>query len=289
MDRTRKAEGSVSPLSYQDPSVALDFAVTPADRMSIDAPLRAGSGGAVDALLPSPQDDPASPLLGVGDALRAIPVVRAGWWYGPAKRSLDLAVCLAILPFVAPVAGLVAIAIRLDSRGPVIFRQTRIGRDGRPFQILKFRTLRADHDPHADRSFMEAFVRGHAGDLSDGVEHVVNKPIQPSTVTRVGRFLRKSSLDELPQIFNVLGGEMSLVGPRPNVPWEVDAYLDWHRERLEATPGITGLAQVRGRSCVTFDTIAAADIEYVRRRSLALDIEILWRTVVCLVSGDGAG
>ena len=213
----------------------------------------------------------------------------AGWLYGPAKRILDIILCLAILPIVLPLVGLIAIAVRIDSSGPVIFRQTRIGRQGRPFQILKFRTLSADHDQQADRAYMEAFIQGRTSELRDGVEHVVNKPIQPSTVTRVGRFLRKSSLDELPQIVNVLNGEMSLVGPRPNVPWEVDAYLDWHRERLEVTPGITGLAQVRGRSCVTFDTIAAADVEYVRRRSPWLDIEILWRTVVCLFNGDGAG
>lgn len=171
----------------------------------------------------------------------------------------------------------------------MIFRQTRIGRGGRPFQILKFRTLRADHDQEQDRAYMEAFIRGRTNDLGEADEHVVNKPIQPSTVTRVGRLLRRSSLDELPQIVNVLNGEMSIVGPRPNVPWEVDAYLDWHRERLEATPGITGLAQVRGRSCLTFDSIAAADIEYVRRRSWLLDLKILWLTVVCLFSGDGAG
>jgi lipopolysaccharide/colanic/teichoic acid biosynthesis glycosyltransferase len=209
--------------------------------------------------------------------------------YDGIKRAFDVVLCLVILPLVAPVAGIIAIMVRLDSTGPVIFRQTRIGRDGQPFQILKFRTLRADHDQQQDRAYMEAFIQGRTSEVGIEGEHVVNKPIDPVAVTRVGRVLRRTSLDELPQIVNVLNGEMSLVGPRPNVPWEVDAYLDWHRERLAAMPGITGLAQVRGRSCVTFDTIAAADIEYVRTRSPWLDAKILWQTVICIFTGDGAG
>jgi len=287
LDRARNAEDSISPLSFQE-TASLGYDIGTADPLGIDAAMPWG-GGADGTLVASAGDAAVADAASAAGVMAVLPAARAGWWYAPAKRVLDLGICLAILPILVPLAGLIAIAVRLDSSGPVIFRQTRIGRQGLPFQILKFRTLRADHDQQQDRRYMEAFIQGRANEFGESGEHVVNKPIQPSALTRVGRLLRRSSLDELPQIVNVWRGEMSLVGPRPNVPWEVDAYLDWHRERLEVTPGITGLAQVRGRSCVTFDTIAAADIEYVRRRSPWLDLEILWRTVVCLFSGDGGG
>jgi lipopolysaccharide/colanic/teichoic acid biosynthesis glycosyltransferase len=119
-------------------------------------------------------------------------------------------------------------------------------------------------------------------------ETSIHKPIQASEMTRVGRLLRRTSLDELPQIINVLKGEMSLVGPRPNVPWEVEEYKEWHKERLEALPGITGLAQVRGRSDITFDAIAKHDIEYIQQQSLLLDLKILWWTVLSVILADGA-
>ena len=116
----------------------------------------------------------------------------------------------------------------------------------------------------------------------------VYKPFTESQVTRVGRILRKTSLDELPQLWNILKGDMSLVGPRPNVPWEVEAYKNWHRDRLNVLPGITGLAQVRGRSAIDFDTIARHDIEYVRRISLGLDLHIAIKTISSVISGNGA-
>ncbi len=204
--------------------------------------------------------------------------------------------------------GLCALAVRLDSPGPAIFVQERIGKDGRPFKMYKFRTMRHNLDDSMHRAFMKAFVHGEigprsfafpnskafrrafavlaAGSESPGDE--VYKPLQASQVTRVGRFLRKTSLDELPQIFNVLRGEMSLVGPRPNVPWEVEEYQPWHHERLEVLPGITGLAQVRGRSGISFDTIVKYDIEYVENQSLSLDLKILFQTVMTVLSGRGS-
>jgi lipopolysaccharide/colanic/teichoic acid biosynthesis glycosyltransferase len=133
---------------------------------------------------------------------------------------------------------------------------------------------------------MKAFVNGQVGDNGDGKE--LYKPIQAAQVTRVGRILRKTSLDELPQLINVLRGEMSLVGPRPNVLWEFEEYKGWHNERLEVLPGITGLAQVQGRSGINFDSIVKYDIEYIERQSLRLDLEILWRTVVSVLLGKGA-
>jgi lipopolysaccharide/colanic/teichoic acid biosynthesis glycosyltransferase len=205
-----------------------------------------------------------------------------------AKRILDLAICLVALPAAAIVFGLIALAIRLDSPGSILFVQERVGYRGRPFSMFKFRTLRHDHDPAADTAFMQAFIRGHH-EWPVPTPTMINKPVSELEVTRVGRFLRRTSLDELPQIINILRGEMSVVGPRPNVPCEVEAYKEWHRERLEAVPGVTGLAQVRGRSWLSFEEIAVADIEYVRNQSLALDLRILVWTVRAVLGGGGAG
>jgi lipopolysaccharide/colanic/teichoic acid biosynthesis glycosyltransferase len=240
--------------------------------------------------------------------------------YHVAKRIMDLALCLLILPFALPLIGLLALLIRLDSPGPALFVQMRIGHGGRPFRMYKFRTMTHNLDDSFHRSFMKAFVKGQIGDEGENganrkkgangdahsafakafvnvTSHLgkkgnrngrIYKPIQVSQVTRVGRILRKTSLDELPQIFNVLKGEMSLVGPRPNVPWEVEEYQPWHYERLEVLPGITGLAQVEGRSSISFDTIVEYDIEYIEKQDLALDLRILWRTVSSVIYREGA-
>jgi lipopolysaccharide/colanic/teichoic acid biosynthesis glycosyltransferase len=136
---------------------------------------------------------------------------------------------------------------------------------------------------------MKAYINGDLDRKAGGTKPDLHKPFRETQVTRVGRILRKTSLDELPQVFNVLRGEMGLVGPRPNVPWEVEAYLVWHIERLECLPGITGLAQVRGRSGLTWDQMARYDIAYLRNKSLWLDLKILWWTVASTVNGRGAG
>lgn len=203
--------------------------------------------------------------------------------YQAVKRALDVILCLLILPFALPVMFGCALAIFFDSSGPIFFVQERIGKGGHPFRMVKFRTLRPNLDNSYCRSFMQAFVKGESGDEADC--NKIFKPVQASQITRVGRFLRKTSLDEVPQIINVLKGEMSLVGPRPNIPWEVEAYRPWHHERLEVLPGITGLAQVHGRSCIKFDTIVSYDIEYIERRSIELDLKILWWTVMPVFLG----
>jgi len=133
---------------------------------------------------------------------------------------------------------------------------------------------------------MKAYVRGTLEGVEDGSE--TYKPIKVDFITKVGRILRKTSLDELPQIFNVLKGEMSIVGPRPNVLWEVDEYRQWHHERFEVLPGMTGLAQVRGRSCIDFKSLVRYDIEYIENQSLALDIKILWWTFISILKAKGA-
>ena len=141
-------------------------------------------------------------------------------------------------------------------------------------------------DTTRHQAFMKAFVRGKIG--GEGEDKSVYKPYTDSQVTRVGRILRKTSLDELPQLINVLKGDMSLIGPRPNVLWEVESYKSWHMERLSVLPGITGLAQVNGRSAISFETIVRHDIEYARSQSLLLDLKILWKTFTSVAAGKGA-
>ncbi len=202
------------------------------------------------------------------------------------KRVLDVALSIVMLVVLLPVMLLIAVAIFIDSGWPILFIQERVGKHGKLFKMYKFRTMYPQPISEDHRAFMQAFVQGRIAGEKDG-KHIY-KPILPTQVTRVGRFLRKTSLDELPQIINVLQGTMSLVGPRPNVPWEVEVYKPWHYERLEVLPGITGLAQVYGRSTISFDYIAKYDIEYVENRSLALDLKILWKTIASVLSGEGA-
>jgi len=202
------------------------------------------------------------------------------------KRVTDLLVALFALLVTWPVFLIIALLIKVSSAGPALFVQTRIGKDGRPFGMYKFRTMRHRLDDADHRAFMQAFVRGeiHSREPS----RALYKPFDGSQLTRIGRLLRRSSLDELPQLLNVLKGEMSLVGPRPNVPWEVAAYKAWHTERLAVLPGMTGLAQINGRSSIVFDTIVEYDIAYVRNQHLWLDLNILWRTLATVRKPHGA-
>jgi lipopolysaccharide/colanic/teichoic acid biosynthesis glycosyltransferase len=209
--------------------------------------------------------------------------------YPIAKRMLDVGVCLVISPLIVLLVSIIAAAILLTSGRPIFFIQRRVGRNNRLFRIYKFRTLKPDYDESSGREFMKDFVHGRIG-RDDRIEgRRLYKPFDDTQVTGLGRILRKTSLDELPQILNVLLGNMSLVGPRPNVPWEVAAYKLWHNERLKVLPGITGLAQVRGRSCISFDDIVQCDIEYIEKQSLKLDLQILWLTVLSMFDGHGAG
>lgn len=194
-----------------------------------------------------------------------------------AKRALDLTASAALILCLAPALLLVAAVIRLDSRGPVLFRQTRIGRNGRAFTIFKFRTM------HTDAAERLAEIRA----LSDRAG-ICFKSRHDPRVTRVGRLLRRFSVDELPQVFNVLFGTMSLVGPRPALPTEVAAYPARALERLAAKPGITGLWQVSGRADIGFDKMVDMDIAYVRSRGILLDVMLLLLTARAVVSGRGA-
>jgi lipopolysaccharide/colanic/teichoic acid biosynthesis glycosyltransferase len=201
---------------------------------------------------------------------------------------IDLAVCILLLPILLIVIPVISLLIMLESEGPAIFIQERIGLSGKRFRVYKFRTMVCNRSNEEERNYMKKYISGQMVNTSNE-EKALHKPIQKKDITRLGWILRKSSLDELPQILNVLKGEMSLIGPRPNVNWEVEHYKSWHYERLNTLPGITGLAQVMGRSSISFDQIARFDIQYVRNQNLWMDIQIVWRTFQTVFSGKGAG
>jgi exopolysaccharide biosynthesis polyprenyl glycosylphosphotransferase len=206
------------------------------------------------------------------------------------KRAVDLVASLALVVVLGPVLAAIAIAIRLTSPGPIIFRQERLGQHGRTFTLYKFRSMYAKCDPRLHVEYVKRFIAGTAEAHADaGTNGVVYKLTRDPRVTPVGAFLRRTSLDELPQLFNVLKGEMSLVGPRPPIAYELEAYDLWHRRRvLEAKPGITGLWQVTGRSRMRFDDMVRLDLEYAKAWSLWLDLKILLRTARVVLSGAGA-
>jgi lipopolysaccharide/colanic/teichoic acid biosynthesis glycosyltransferase len=206
------------------------------------------------------------------------------------KRAIDVVGSLLALTLGGPVFLLIALAIKLTSPGPVFFRQTRVGQHGVPFNFLKFRSMFVNCDPAIHKQYVQQLIAGRAERMpSDNAKDGVYKLTKDPRITRVGSILRRTSLDELPQFINVLRGEMSLVGPRPAVVYEVEAYETWHRNRiLEVKPGITGLWQVNGRSRVKFDDMVRLDLRYARSSSLWLDLKILFRTPLAVVFGEGA-
>jgi exopolysaccharide biosynthesis polyprenyl glycosylphosphotransferase len=192
------------------------------------------------------------------------------------KRLFDVVMTVLLLALTWPLMVLIAVAIRLDSPGPVIFRQQRVGENGRQFWMYKFRTMCAD-----------AEARGpHLGFDAQG--HPIYKWRADQRVTRVGRWLRRTSLDEMPQFFNVLRGDMSLVGPRPEMLFLVERYDAWQRQRLAVPPGITGWWQINGRSDLPMHLNTQFDLYYIRNYSLWLDLKILWRTLGVVARGEGA-
>jgi len=197
------------------------------------------------------------------------------------KRMADIVLSGTALVVLAPVFLVISILIKLTSKGPVLFRQKRIGQFGEEFTFLKFRSMYANNDP----AIHKEYIRNLIDNKVSGTYKIQNDP----RVTPIGGFLRKTSLDELPQFINVLRGEMSLVGPRPPIPYEFESYSLWHRRRiLEAKPGITGEWQVHGRSRTTFDEMVRMDLRYIRNQSFWLDIKILIKTPLAVLSGDGA-
>lgn len=208
------------------------------------------------------------------------------------KRAMDIAGSFILLLLIAPVLLIVALAVRLSSPGPILYRQQRVGQFGKTFTFLKFRSMYIGNDPTVHQRYVMQLIAGQAKQQAVwGTDEPtgVYKLTQDKRITRIGGFLRRTSLDELPQFFNVLKGEMSLVGPRPAIPYEVAAYQIWHRRRvLEVKPGITGLWQVNGRSRVAFDEMVRLDLRYAKQWSPWLDLKILLRTPRAVIVGEGA-
>lgn len=206
------------------------------------------------------------------------------------KRGIDIVGSIALLLIFAPIMFVTAVAVKVSTPGPVLFRQVRIGRDGVPFNFLKFRSMHAGVDDGVHRDFVTSFIAGrHPGIHQSSNGRHCYKLQSDSRITRVGVLLRKTSIDELPQLVNVLRGEMSLVGPRPPIYYEAEQYQSWHMRRLqEVRPGITGLWQVEGRSKTTFDEMVRLDLRYIRNWSLWLDFKILFKTILVVVRCEGA-
>jgi lipopolysaccharide/colanic/teichoic acid biosynthesis glycosyltransferase len=206
------------------------------------------------------------------------------------KRGMDVLGSLLLLIVLSPVFFVIAAAIKLTSRGPVLFRQQRIGEHGTAFTFLKFRSMYVNNDASQHKEYVRQLIAGQAvTHRTNGTGEAIFKLTNDRRITSVGNFLRRTSLDELPQFLNVLRGDMSLVGPRPPIPYEVEAYATWHRCRLlEAKPGITGLWQVHGRSRVGFDDMVRLDLRYARNCSPWLDLKILLQTPKAVIAGNGA-
>jgi len=219
---------------------------------------------------------------------------KLGKLFSVTKRVMDVSGSLLLLTICSPLLLMIAIAVKLTSTGSVLYRQQRVGQYGKPFTFLKFRSMYTDNDATVHKDYVMRLIAGRAerhptNSNGNGDGAGVYKLTNDKRITRVGGFLRRTSLDELPQLLNVLTGEMSLVGPRPAIPYEVAAYQTWHRRRiLEVKPGITGLWQVNGRGRVQFDDMVRLDLRYARDWSPWLDLKILLRTPRAVILGAGA-
>ena len=260
-------------------------------------------GDATPSIVPTSRPAPAPALRAV--ERRTIAPANMYWFV---KRVADIVVALGMLVLAFPLIIIIAIAIKLTSPGSVLFVQDRVtsmripttslstksaGGSWQPrlFSFIKFRTMFVDSDDAIHRDYMEAYIAGSEEimiDLRDGVEGTY-KMVSDERITPVGRVLRRFSLDELPQLFNVLKGDMSIVGPRPPLPYEVEKYTGAHRDRLATIPGLTGWWQVNGRSATTFEAMIELDVEYMRRQSTMFDALIVLRTLPSVITGKGAG
>lgn len=209
--------------------------------------------------------------------------------YLRAKRVLDILFTLLMLPFLCLFMLIIAVLIRIDSRGPIFYRQKRVGQDGVEFEMLKFRSMCVNNDETLHREAVKRYMNGHALNNGNGPVDTLYKLTCDPRITRVGRIIRKLSIDELPQFVNVLRGEMSLVGPRPPLPYEVEEYSLHDTLRLCGKPGITGYWQVYGRSRVTFEEMVEMDINYLQQQSIVQDMKLIILTIPVAVSGRGGG
>ena len=198
-----------------------------------------------------------------------------------AKRAFDIIFSYTVLVFGFPLFLILGLIVKLSSKGPVLFKQVRIGKK-KPFVFYKFRTMYMNNNHDLHKEYVKELITSNK---KAGNAYKIEKDPR---VTPIGRFLRRTSLDELPQFFNVLKGDMSVIGPRPPIPYELRYYKDWHFQRLETKPGITGLWQVSGRTLLPFDEMVRLDIEYNKKRSFALDLYILIKTIPAIIAGKGA-
>jgi exopolysaccharide biosynthesis polyprenyl glycosylphosphotransferase len=207
---------------------------------------------------------------------------------GRVKRMVDVVLAVVGLLVSAPLFLVIALLVKRSGPGPVFYVQERLGRDGRPFRFYKFRTMQHNSDDAIHREFAAMFINGDAEGCrrTSGRADLFKMKSDPR-VTGIGLWLRRTSLDELPQLYNILRGDMSLVGPRPPISYEIENYLPWHMERLRVTPGLTGLWQVSGRSSVSFDEMVRLDLQYIDRWSIWMDTQILLRTVPVVIKGSG--
>jgi undecaprenyl-phosphate galactose phosphotransferase len=203
------------------------------------------------------------------------------------KRAFDTLVAALTLVLLAPLFALIAILVKLDSRGPVFYRQVRIGKNGREFRLYKFRSMTVGSDDDADREKLVAeFITSK--EKQRHVEVASTKIVNEAHVTNVGKWLRRFSLDEFPQLINVLRGEMSIVGPRPCLPYEYAHYEEWHKRRMSVLPGLTGMWQVAGRSIVSFEDMVILDLHYIQNASIILDLRVMLKTIPVILFGTGA-
>lgn len=209
------------------------------------------------------------------------------WIFSRVKRAVDILLTIPLFILLSPLFLLIAVAIKLDSPGPVFYRPQAIGKDGIPFLMYKFRSMRVDSDPAIHKDYVSKLIKGEVV-KEDNDEETPLKITNDPRVTKVGKVIRKYSLDELPQLINVIQGDMSLVGPRPGLPYEFEMYLDWYKKRTSVRGGITGLWQVAGRSEVSFEDMILLDIYYIYNRSLALDLNILFETFFVVLAKKGA-
>jgi len=217
-----------------------------------------------------------------------IRIRRRTWWERLIKRGVDIVFSLLVLIIGFPFFLAIALLIKITSKGPVFFAQKRIGENGEEFTLYKFRTMRVGADDSIHREFTRNFILGKMDKSGlDAEKGSVYKITNDPRVTGIGSFLRRTSLDELPQFINILKGEMTIVGPRPPLPYEYEYYDDWHKLRLKVKPGLTGLWQVSGRSSVPFNEMVMLDLYYIENWSLLLDLRIMLQTIPVMFRGSG--
>jgi lipopolysaccharide/colanic/teichoic acid biosynthesis glycosyltransferase len=203
------------------------------------------------------------------------------------KRALDVLIALILVTLFAPLMVLISLGIRISSPGPILYRQTRIGKNGRLFQMLKFRSMQVANVPDLHREYVQKLIKQNTQPRDMGKRSL--KLVGDSRITGLGKYLRKFSLYELPQFINVLRGEMSIVGPRPSLPYEHEVYSEWHKQRLAVLPGITGLWQVSAHNTVAFDEMVRMDISYIQEMNEWLDLKIMLLTPIEMIRARGAG